>query len=259
MGFILRPETSGSGPGNPTDQHQMATRRHARRSARSDSRRSRAGSAVPPRAAIVWMSLVGAMTTVGGGLLLLDGGRRSPLDGVRLPAATALMAVSTPRSLEGVLETREPLDRDRWLAIMVHHSGAAFGTPQSLEREHRAMGLRGLGHHFVIGNGNGMGDAEVFVGYRWLDQLPGAHAAGDHEVADWHNRHAISICLVGDGNRRGFTPAQLQRLVDLVGTLARDLRIPTANIVLHSDASEVSDPGVAFPAAAFREMVAGLD
>ena len=249
MGFILRPETSGSGPGNPTDQHQMATRRHARRSARSDSRRSHAASAVPPRAAIVWMSLVGAMTTVGGGLLLLDGGRRSPLDGVRLPAATALMAVSTPRSLEGVLDTREPsiaTDGSRsWSTIRV-----AFGTPQSSSV---APGHPWPGPPLRHRQRQRHGRAEV----RRLSlarPFPG-HAAGDHEVADWHNRHPISICLVGDGNRRGFTPGPA----------------PSGGPGRHAAGSHPnrqhrppqrcfrgSDPGVAFRHA-FREMVAGLD
>jgi N-acetyl-anhydromuramyl-L-alanine amidase AmpD len=199
------------------------------------------------------------MTFVGGGLLVLDGGKRASLDGLRLPSATALMAVSGPASMERVLETREPLDRARWLSVMVHHSGAAFGTPEALEREHRAMGLRRLGHHFVIGNGNGMGDGEVHVGARWLDQQPGAHAAGESQRAAWSNQHAISICLVGDGNRRGFTDAQIQRLMELASLLASELGIPQDQIVLHSDESDVADPGVRFPAAAFREMVGGME
>ncbi len=199
------------------------------------------------------------MTLVGGGLLVLDGGKRASLDGLRLPSATALMAVSGPGSMERVLATREPLNRGRWLSIMVHHSGAAFGTPETLDREHRAIGLRSLGHHFVIGNGNGMGDGEVHAGLRWLDQQPGAHAAGESERAAWANQHAISICLVGDGNRRGFTEAQIQRLLELVSLLARELDISADQILLHSDESDVADPGVRFPAAAFREMVAALD
>lgn len=199
------------------------------------------------------------MTMVGGLLLLVDSGRASPLDGMRLPSATALMAVSGPRSVEAVLETRQPLDRERWMAIMVHHSGAAYGTAESIEAQHRSMGLRGLGHHFVIGNGNGMGNGELFVGHRWLEQLPGAHAAGEHERADWYNRHAISICLVGDGNRREFTQAQITRLMEVVSMLSAELGIPGDRIVLHSDESDVSDPGARFPAAGFREMVAGLE
>ena len=245
----------------------MATRRNARRSGRSSASgrpatrravRSRLG-ATPPRSAIVWGVLVGAMTTVGGVLLMVDGGRRSPLDGMRLPSATALLAVSGPRSVEAVLDTRHPLDRERWQAIMVHHSGRAYGTAESIEAQHRAMGLRGLGHHFVIGNGNGLGDGELFVGRRWLEQLPGAHAAGDHARADWFNRHSISICLVGDGNRRGFTEAQVTRLLEVVSALADELGIPADRIVLHSDEADVADPGVRFPAATFREMVGGLE
>lgn len=235
------------------------TRARAAHAPTTRARSSQRRSAKPPRSAIVWASLIASMTGAGGLLLALDGGGRSPLDGMRLPGASALMAVNRPRSIEAVLATREPLDRERWLSIMVHHSGAAFGTAESLERDARAIGLRGLGHHFVIGNGNGMGDGEVFVGRRWLEQAPGAHAVGEPERADWYNRHAISICLVGDGNRREFTQAQMQRLAELVLTLARELRIPPEQVLLHSDTTGVPDPGVRFPAAAFRELAAGLD
>lgn len=205
------------------------------------------------------MALIGAMTAVGGLLLVVDAGKRPTLDGLRLPGATALMAVSAPRSMEAVLETRGQIDRARWQAIMVHQSGQAYATPETLERDHKAMGLRGLGHHFIIGNGNGMGDGEVFVGYRWLDQLPGAHAVGDHEAAEWANRHAISICLVGDGTRRAPTQAQMNRLAELLSTLTGELGVGSDRILLHSDVSDVADPGAAFPAATFREMVAGLE
>ena len=66
---------------------------------------------------------------------------------------------------------------------MIHQSGSAYGKPSTIEAEHVAQNLRGLGHHFVIGNGSGMDDGEVHVGYRWLDQLPGAHAAGTEAAA----------------------------------------------------------------------------
>ncbi len=47
----------------------------------------------------------------------------------------------------------------------------------------------------------------------------GAHTAGEH--GDWYNRNAIGICLVGDGDRREFTPAQIARLLQTVHALQR--------------------------------------
>jgi N-acetyl-anhydromuramyl-L-alanine amidase AmpD len=104
-----------------------------------------------------------------------------------------------------------------------------------------------LGYHFVIGNGNGMDDGQLAVGRRWLDQLPGAHAAG--ASADWYNRHSIGICLVGDGNRNAFTPAQVRRLVQLVDALCHEFKIPPNKVLLHSQICNTDDPGRLFPEA----------
>lgn len=212
------------------------------------------GSGVSRRTIVVWSSLVAAMTCVGGLLMVVDGGRGPGLDGLKLPPMIAPSA--GPSSVEAVFSTRQSLDRERWLSIVVHHSGSPYGSPESISAAHRALNLRGLGYHFVIGNGNGLGDGEIYAGFRWMDQLPGAHAAGDR--AEWYNQHSIGICLVGDGNRRGFSGAQLQRLAQLVSALSRELDIPEDRIVLHSDIASTRDPGRYFPAAAFREQVALL-
>ena len=58
--------------------------------------------------------------------------------------------------------------------------------------------------------------------------------------------------LVGDGDRRSFTQAQMRRLADLVEVLTRDLGIPGDRVLLHSDVAPVSDPGRLFHAAEFR-------
>jgi len=189
----------------------------------------------------------------GAGLLVaLDGGHRVGLDGLALPA---LAASGRPVSLESVFETRAGLERARWGAIVIHHSATPYATAESLDLAHRELGLTELGYHFVIGNGNGLGDGQVHIGSRWLDQAPGAHAAGEH--ADWYDRHSIGICLVGNGDRRPFTRAQIQRLTQLVIALARELGIPPERILLHSDIAPTTDPGWNFPEGAFRELVAG--
>lgn len=211
---------------------------------------SRTTTARARRSRIVWASLAGSMTAVTALLLALDGGSSGRLDGFALPA---LAATSTTTSIEAVFDTREPVAEGRWQAIIIDHSGSPYGTPASIDEQHRALGLRGLGSDFVIGNGNGMGDGEIHVGDRWLNQLPGAHTAG--EQGDWYNRHAIGITLVGDGSRREFTDVQMKRLLDLVSALAREYGIPPERIVLHRDVAPVSGPGRYFPAAGFREQV----
>ena len=202
------------------------------------------------RAKVVWASLVGSMTAVTALLMALDHGAPTRLDGLSLPA----MAVTQSSvSIEAVFQTRVPVEADQWLAIVIDHTGDPFGTPASIDAAHRAMGLRGLGADFVIGNGQGMGDGEIHVSERWLEQQPGAHTAGPD--GDWYNRHAIGITLVGDGTRRGFSQIQMTRLLDLVSALAREYDIPPERIVLHSDVAPVAGPGRYFPAASLREQV----
>lgn len=222
--------------------------------AHTQSRRSRrippGSEAVGTRTKIVWAALLISMTGCAGLLMLNSGGAGASLKGLTL---TPLVASGVPASIEGVFETRVPLDQPRWRSIVIHHSRSPYGSPDSLDREHRAMNLRGLGYHFVIGNGNGMGDGEIHVGSRWLDQQTGAHAGGAR--ADWYDSHSIGICLVGNGDRRPFSRAQITRLVQLTIALARRLDIPADAIELHSDIAPTSDPGWYFPEAAFREQL----
>jgi hypothetical protein len=205
------------------------------------------------RTRTVWTSLLLAMTGVGGMLWMLQGGPSPRLDGLALPA---MVAAAGPSSIEAVFQTRAKVDAQRWQAIVIHHSGAPFGGPGSIEAQHRAMNLDGLGYHFVVGNGSGMGNGEVHVGYRWLDQLPGAHVAG--AKGDWFNRNAIGICLVGDGRKREFGPEQLHRTVQLVSALCEKLGVPPDRVYLHSDLAQTDSPGRFFPEAAFREQLARL-
>jgi N-acetylmuramoyl-L-alanine amidase len=219
--------------------------------------RSRASRAAAPAASqgvsrrtkVVWLSLVATMTIVGSMLGVAESGRLPTLNGLSLPP---MVAPAGPSSIESVYRTRVAEDTNRWQAIVIHHSGSTRGTPEGIASDHvNKLHLTGLGHHFVVGNGRGIQDGEIYVGYRWLDQLPGAHTAGKN--ADWYNRYSISICLIGDGRREAFTPAQMRRLVELTRSLAARYDIPADQILLHSDLVETSDPGPFFPAAAFRE------
>lgn len=216
------------------------------------SRNRHAERGVSTRSRMVWGALATAMTLVGGALWALQGAPAPRLDGLSLPA---LVAAAGPSSSESAVRTRVPLAKGRWTSIVVHHSGSIHGTPAGIEAEHRAANLDGLGYHFVIGNGRGMGDGEVYVGYRWLDQLAGAHVAEPR--GDQFNRTSIGICLVGDGRRREFTDQQLVRLVEIVNQLRDRLGIPADRVYLHSDLVRVDDPGRLFPSAAFRDQVRG--
>lgn len=221
-----------------------------KRSRKRKGSKAPASPTISTRAKVVWAALLGAMTTTGGALYALQGGPSPRLDGVSL---LPLVAAAGPSSIEKVFRTAEPLKTGGWQAIVIHHSGSVVGSPAMIADQHRAMGLDGLGHHFVVGNGRGMQDGEISVGYRWINQLPGAHVAGAE--GDWYNRHSIGICLVGDGQRRGFTDLQMGRLVELVASLCRELQIPIDRVYLHSDLTQIADPGPLFPEAAFRQRL----
>ena len=207
------------------------------------------------RTRVVWSALIGAMTLVGGGLLLSD---PSPAglgssSGVTL---SPLAAVARPSSLDPIFQTAQGFEPARWDAIVIHHTATPGATPEGLDEAHRAMRLEGLGYHMVVGNGVGMGEGEIHVGARWLAQQPGAHVAGP--MGAELNRTSVGICLVGDGDRRPFSEAQLRRAAELVAAVAQRCGLRADQILLHRDVAGGSAPGRLFPEAAVRERVAAL-
>ena len=155
---------------------------------------------------------------------------------------------------DSVFQIDADIDPNRWEGIVIHDLGRPAGDPDSIHRFHQSLGYHGLGYHFVIGNGNGLQDGAIHVGYRWNEQLAGAHVAGEH--GSYHNQHSIGICLVGNGDRRPFTPNQTFQLLALVRSLCATLDIPPQNVHLHRDLEpSLSSPGRFFDSAEFREQL----
>jgi len=217
----------------------LARKPQSKSSPRSASKnQSRARKVHPKRTGIVWGVFVGAMTFAGGALMLGDGWQGMP-------------AVSI--ASRNIASVQAPIESGRWQAIVIHHSGTAAGTAGEIARQHAAWGLPSLGYHFVIGNGNGEADGVLLAGPRWTAQEPGAHVAarqaGATPDAAWFNQHAIGICLIGNGERRNFTDAQMKTLVRLVKDLQAACGIADSAVFLHSDLVEVASPGRWFPRA----------
>lgn len=155
---------------------------------------------------------------------------------------------------DSLFDLATPLDKSRWTGIVIHHLGATFGTPETVHRQHLGFGYQGLGYHFLIGNGNGLGDGEVHAGYRWDYQLPGAHVIGAEGVH--HNGHSIGICLVGNGERRPFSDQQMTQLIRLVQRLQQELGISATSIRLHGDlAPGTNSPGRYFESSRLAEQL----
>lgn len=212
--------------------------------------KSRQSATPPQRSVLVVGSFIGAMTLVGGMLLLTDSTPAPRLgtgwDGIGTPAVSAGSLGRT------ILDTAVPIKSDRWTEIRVYDSGSPYGSAESISRQHQAAHLKGIGYHFVIGNGNGMGDGELHVGYRWNEQLAGAHFAGPDESTV--NNRSLGICLVGNGERNGFTQRQVDRLVELVrglqarGVLTQD-GIESGRVII------ADSMGSKFPADIFRAQL----
>lgn len=210
------------------------------------SRTNRANT-LDRRTMIVWAALLGSMTIVSGLLLALE-----PSTSVATPGPVA--ADVSPLRSGDMLATTAPLATDRWQAVVVHHSGEASGNADTLDKAHRAAGFAGLGYHFVIGNGNGLGDGEVQAGPRWNAQQPGPHVVGG-DNADWFNHYAVSICLIGDGDTRKPTDRQMEKLAELVNELQRRLDIGADRVLLNYQVAPTAGPGVLFPAGSFRQQL----
>ncbi len=205
------------------------------------------------RTQIVWLAFLGSMTSFGAFFAFT-----SPTPMVA-PSA-AIIEDSASFDDTGIRQGVEPAG---WLNIVVHESGLHFEDHEDIDRRHRAEGLNGNGYHYVIGNGTGrLADGAIVATSRWAEQRSGAHVAanlrGGSEAlakADELNRTSIGVCLIGDGDERAFTHAQIKSLRSLVVQLQSQFGIDDDHVVLHRDVSDVDAPGRYFPSAEFDRFL----
>ena len=120
---------------------------------------------------------------------------------------------------------------NRWDCVVIHHSASDKSTPQSMRAWHmQGRGWDELGYHFVIGNGGGYGDGQVFVGERWRQQKHGAHCKTPDNR---YNDHGIGICLIGDLDAHAPTAKQMQALARLVSFLCENADIQRSRVLTH--------------------------
>ncbi len=131
-----------------------------------------------------------------------------------------------------------------WNYIVLHHTASHTGSVEQIHDQHLDRGWEGIGYHFVIGNGEGMGDGEIEATFRWREQMHGAHAG----KADY-NQHGIGIVLIGNFEEESPSSAQLESVTRLVATLKREYGISTENVIPHRDVKATACPGKNFPMA----------
>ena len=221
-----------------------------------------------PRAAVVWTAFFASCAVAIALLWAAAPARRGEAALERTPSTASMgaLAGASMAAAPRVVPRDASVERGRWTAIVIHDSRSPAGDLASIERRHVDAGLAGLGFHFVIGNGQGLEDGKVAVGYRWERQLPGAHASAAMRMprptranpapmdAAALNRSAVSICLVGNGERRPFTDLQLREASALVRALQAELGISSADVFFHAELV-AGAPSGHFPAAEFRAML----
>lgn len=137
-----------------------------------------------------------------------------------------------------------------WQYIVLHHTASDSGSVESINETHLDRGWEGVGYHFVIGNGDGMGDGEIEETFRWREQMHGAHAG-----KKLYNQHGIGIVLIGNFQETAPSPAQLSSVKRLVATLKQEYGIPTDHVIPHKDVKATECPGKNFP---FAEVAASV-
>lgn len=146
-----------------------------------------------------------------------------------------------------------------WKYIVLHHTASNSGDVESIHESHlknkdkNGNPWLGIGYHFVIGNGSGMGDGVIEPTFRWKQQMQGAHAG----VADY-NQHGIGIVLVGNFEDGSPSQAQLMSVKRLVRVLSREYDIGTPRIIGHGDVKPTECPGTHFPLSEIRDSVAAM-
>ena len=182
------------------------------------------------RTITVFGCLVAGATLVSSALFLLEPGQHSPL-----PAASlSSLDTRTSESPEKLLLS--PLERDgqlvpsaqRWTKIVVHDSNGISGSLQDLDRAYRPYGLPDAGYHLVINNGSGKPAGTIEATQRWRNTESGAFVTGPN--ADWWNRHAVGVCLIGNAADGGFTPDQVRELEWVLTRLCDRLGIAPADV-----------------------------
>lgn len=200
------------------------------------------------RTMIVLGSLVAGMTLISSLLLVLEPGPVAPLSEMTLQ--------SIDRGAEPEDRLFDTAEQRGWQAIVIHDSGTLHGSSRTLNEQHEAMGRGGLGYHFVVTNDQGPRGSEIEVGFRWKRQYVGAYVVG--EGADWFNRKAIGICLIGDADRQPMADTQMRELVWLVQQLQRQYNIPREAVFVQVGKGEPEQARF-FPHLWFRDQLLGLN
>jgi len=118
-----------------------------------------------------------------------------------------------------------------WNTLYIHHSKTQTDDWDS----------QNAGDHFVIGNGNSVGDGEIVMTSRWQSQQTGA--VNGLEIS----RGWISICLEGDFDASPPTQSQIMRVGQLLSELQKHFGIASNQIIVRNTERSADGIGNLFP------------
>ena len=145
---------------------------------------------------------------------------------------------------------------NKWECVVIHHSDSDKSTPQGIDSWHRQRGWDCIGYDFVIGNGVGYPDGEVYVSPRWTKQMTGAHCK---VPGNFYNEHGVGICLVGDLDKHAPTKRQMQSLAKLVTFLTSKCGIPISKVLTHGGVTHKTRcPGQYFNLASLQRQLSAV-
>lgn len=112
------------------------------------------------------------------------------------------------------------VNNPEWL--VVHHTAASEDqTVESIENYHLSLGWQGIGYHYIITK-----TGEIWKGRP--EQMEGSHTK-----EQGMNKKSVSICLVGDFDKKIPTEAQKSSLRLILSELMAKYSIPLGRIVPH--------------------------
>ncbi|MBD5781592.1 LysM peptidoglycan-binding domain-containing protein [Pelagicoccus sp. NFK12] len=172
---------------------------------------------------------------------------------IKIPVAPGTVIPQGPQLDSSDLATlnRIRAKSNQWKHIVIHHSATRVGSAKGMDNYHRNERRmeNGLAYHFVIGNGRGMKDGELYIGDRWKKQIHGGHVSS-YAL----NQISIGICLVGDFSKTRPTTKQMETLEALVEYLMDKAQLSASRVTTHTliHPKHTQCPGKYFPTESFK-------
>ncbi len=152
----------------------------------------------------VMLVLMASMTAGALTLLALEG---KPIR----PMAFSLTSETRLNPVHKVLGLSEAIAPGRWNKVEISYEP----NNGQLTDQLGLTGLLARNYHFVISDGSGGADGQIFASPQWIKQQQCNPDSGISE------KHTIRICLIGDPNVQKSTPNQARQLEALVSSLIR--------------------------------------